>query len=79
MPKSNRVGRNEPCPCRSGKKFKRCCAIIRNPGEQDEETAAALEMSRKAQSHPVEFLYRSIDQVAYAPASSEYRGQRRDA
>jgi hypothetical protein len=21
-----RVGRNEPCPCGSGKKFKRCCA-----------------------------------------------------
>jgi uncharacterized protein YecA (UPF0149 family) len=20
-----RVGRNEPCPCGSGKKFKRCC------------------------------------------------------
>jgi len=19
------VGRNDPCPCRSGKKFKRCC------------------------------------------------------
>lgn len=22
-----RVGRNEPCPCESGKKFKRCCAL----------------------------------------------------
>jgi uncharacterized protein YchJ len=21
----NRVGRNDPCPCRSGKKFKNCC------------------------------------------------------
>jgi hypothetical protein len=21
------VGRNEPCPCGSGKKFKRCCAV----------------------------------------------------
>ena len=21
-----KVGRNEPCPCGSGKKFKRCCA-----------------------------------------------------
>jgi preprotein translocase subunit SecA len=20
-----KIGRNEPCPCRSGKKFKRCC------------------------------------------------------
>ena len=23
--KSNKVGRNEPCPCGSGKKFKKCC------------------------------------------------------
>ncbi|MDD3234623.1 MAG: SEC-C metal-binding domain-containing protein [Candidatus Omnitrophica bacterium] len=21
----NKVGRNEPCPCGSGKKFKKCC------------------------------------------------------
>jgi len=23
--RSRRVGRNEPCPCGSGKKFKKCC------------------------------------------------------
>ncbi len=23
----SRVGRNDPCPCRSGKKFKRCCGM----------------------------------------------------
>ena len=23
--KSNKVGRNEPCPCGSGKKYKQCC------------------------------------------------------
>lgn len=23
--KPPKVGRNEPCPCNSGKKFKRCC------------------------------------------------------
>jgi SWIM/SEC-C metal-binding protein len=22
---SNKIGRNEPCPCGSGKKFKKCC------------------------------------------------------
>lgn len=25
MPKKSKTGRNEPCPCGSGKKFKRCC------------------------------------------------------
>ena len=23
--KSTKVGRNEPCPCQSGKKYKKCC------------------------------------------------------
>lgn len=23
----NKIGRNEPCPCGSGKKYKRCCAL----------------------------------------------------
>ncbi|MBI5244408.1 MAG: SEC-C domain-containing protein [Elusimicrobia bacterium] len=25
LPESGKVGRNEPCPCGSGKKFKKCC------------------------------------------------------
>ena len=25
LPGARKVGRNEPCPCKSGKKFKRCC------------------------------------------------------
>ena len=25
----NKIGRNEPCPCRSGKKFKKCCLTKR--------------------------------------------------
>ncbi len=24
--KTNKIGRNEPCPCGSGKKYKNCCA-----------------------------------------------------
>jgi len=27
---SNKPGRNEPCPCGSGKKFKKCCALTPN-------------------------------------------------
>lgn len=30
---ANRVGRNDPCPCGSGQKFKRCCLLRRfTPG-----------------------------------------------
>jgi tetratricopeptide (TPR) repeat protein len=27
-----KIGRNDPCPCGSGKKFKKCCAESRQPG-----------------------------------------------
>jgi len=27
IPDKKKVGRNEPCPCGSGKKYKRCCGL----------------------------------------------------
>jgi SEC-C motif len=27
---TNRIGRNDPCSCGSGKKYKHCCALERN-------------------------------------------------
>ena len=27
MPSGSKVGRNEPCPCRSGRKYKKCCGL----------------------------------------------------
>ena len=33
----NKVGRNDPCPCGSGKKFKKCCGSSLNSTENDEE------------------------------------------
>jgi tetratricopeptide (TPR) repeat protein len=37
-----KVGRNDPCPCGSGKKYKRCCL------EKDEAAARALAAARPA-------------------------------
>src|SRR5947208_7720307 len=34
-----KIGRNEPCPCGSGRKAKRCCGVPRGPAE-DELTRA---------------------------------------
>ena len=34
-----KVGRNEPCPCGSGKKFKRCHLRARTPLEQERKGA----------------------------------------
>lgn len=25
----NKIGRNQPCPCKSGKKYKKCCLLKR--------------------------------------------------
>lgn len=37
-----RVGRNEPCPCGSGKKYKKCCYRNDTGGETDLDHAAAI-------------------------------------
>jgi SEC-C motif-containing protein len=30
-----KIGRNEPCPCGSGRKAKRCCGVSRGPAEDE--------------------------------------------
>lgn len=30
-----KIGRNEPCPCGSGRKAKRCCRVPRGPAEEE--------------------------------------------
>jgi HEAT repeat protein len=41
--RNKRIGRNDPCPCGSGKKFKKCCYGIVEVGEEtDSDHAAAL-------------------------------------
>ena len=40
-----KVGRNQPCPCGSGRKARRCCGIVRGP---DEEALARALVSHSA-------------------------------
>lgn len=35
----SKVGRNEPCPCGSGRKAKRCCGIVGGPSEESRARA----------------------------------------
>jgi hypothetical protein len=52
------VGRNDPCPCGSGKKFKKCCAA-----KEDTTTAgltAAIRMKGGVSFDPVASAYRAI-------------------
>jgi hypothetical protein len=43
-----RAGRNEPCPCGSGRKVKRCCGQQRGPSEDDLARAQIAILARQA-------------------------------
>jgi hypothetical protein len=43
-----KVGRNEPCPCGSGRKAKRCCGIERGPSEESQARAFLAQAWRTA-------------------------------
>jgi hypothetical protein len=45
MPK---VGRNDPCPCGSGRKTKRCCGQRSGPSEDDLARARLTQLARQA-------------------------------
>jgi Fe-S-cluster containining protein len=42
MSDGTKVARNEPCPCGSGKKFKKCCGAPIQPSDQENEYASYL-------------------------------------
>jgi SEC-C motif len=44
----SRVGRNEPCPCGSGRKAKRCCGVERGPSEESLARAFLAHAGREA-------------------------------
>jgi hypothetical protein len=37
-----KVGRNDPCPCGSGKKYKHCCGKMRNDWKRTKPEFLAL-------------------------------------
>ena len=51
---ANTVGRNDPCPCGSGKKYKKCCL-----GKENTTAAATLAAVATAQ----EQFYAEIDEI----------------
>ena len=60
-----KIGRNEPCPCGSGKKYKQCCLAI------DEQAAhtAVVQTAKTAQRHPdaiCDHCNRELDAAAHA-------------
>lgn len=53
------IGRNEPCPCGSGKKFKRCCAIPA-PDPLAHAARAVRFVQETAEAKVVRFAYREL-------------------
>jgi hypothetical protein len=52
-----KVGRNDPCPCGSGMKFKKCCAGKDEPGEQAGDLGALMaELKRQFEGRTVTSL-----------------------
>jgi hypothetical protein len=48
-----KLGRNDPCPCGSGKKYKRCCLSAHNAGFE-EQLAAPISTKQKDDFIPIE-------------------------
>ena len=40
---SNSISRNDPCPCGSGRKYKRCCQAKDEAAEREDVIESALE------------------------------------
>jgi hypothetical protein len=53
-------GRNEPCPCGSGRKVKRCCGQHRGPGEDD---LARAYLARQAHEAARVLRYQTDDEL----------------
>jgi hypothetical protein len=48
MRSMGKVGRNDPCPCGSGQKFKRCCGAERGPSDEGRAVAFLAEVHADA-------------------------------
>jgi SEC-C motif len=66
-----RPGRNEPCPCGSGRKVKRCCGQSRGPGEDDLARAFvahhARDAARELRHLPDDELHDLLDDLVDLP------------
>jgi tetratricopeptide (TPR) repeat protein len=60
---TTKTGRNQPCPCGSGKKFKQCC--LRKEEEAEHKAMAALNEARQeGRGGSYSDLVKTVDQLA---------------
>jgi SEC-C motif-containing protein len=58
-----RPGRNDPCPCGSGRKTKRCCGQQRGPSDEDLARARIAELARQAAPDLAALPDRALDHL----------------
>jgi hypothetical protein len=56
-------GRNDPCPCGSGLKAKRCCGLERGPSEEQLARARLATLSHEATRELVDLSDQALDQL----------------
>jgi SEC-C motif len=56
-------GRNQPCPCGSGRKTKRCCGQTRGPSEDQLARAHVAALARQAMPALAELSDRALDHL----------------
>jgi len=59
---ATKTGRNDPCPCGSGKKYKQCC--LRKEEEAEHKALAALNQARENGSGGYSDLVKTADMLA---------------
>jgi hypothetical protein len=60
---SRKIGRNEPCPCGSGKKYKKCC--LREHEKIKEQLRGSVEFQQpEAEEGPPEYVIKGFDLLA---------------
>jgi tetratricopeptide (TPR) repeat protein len=65
-----KAGRNDPCPCGSGKKYKYCCLKKDEAAEHEALAAAALAKAPPQPISPNTMLYFDEDEDELTPASN---------
>lgn len=74
-----RVGRNEPCPCQSGRKFKQCCLGKPVGPTKEELEAQAVEERQAFVRRVLAQGFRNMDKIPYPGQKREQQGAASDA
>ena len=67
-----KVGRNDPCPCGSGKKYKKCCLLKESPAAPAGQPAGA---DQRLQARLIEYVQRSLPRADMDRAMREFFGE----